>query len=108
MTTKLVVLLPQADLDIRDAVDHYRAAGGPALAHRWIDAVQAGIEQIGSYPATGSARYAAILQLAGLRFWPIDRFPYLLFYVERDDQVDVWRVLHAQRDIPDWLSEPAR
>ena len=26
---------------------------------------------------------------------PVDRFPYLVFYVERVDHVDVWRVLHT-------------
>ena len=29
-----------------------------------------------------------------------------VFYVERDDHIDVWRVLHAQRDIPAWMQEP--
>ena len=32
------------------------------------------------------------------------RFPYLIFYFERDDCVDVWRVLHGQRDIPAWMN----
>jgi toxin ParE1/3/4 len=27
-------------------------------------------------------------------------YPHLIFYIERDDHVDVWRVLHGQRDIP--------
>lgn len=31
---------------------------------------------------------------------------YLVFYVEREDEVDVWRILHSARDIPRWLSEP--
>lgn len=31
---------------------------------------------------------------------------YPVFYVEREDEVDVWRILHAARDIPRWLSEP--
>jgi toxin ParE1/3/4 len=31
------------------------------------------------------------------------RFPYLVFYLERADCIDVWRVLHAQRDIPSWM-----
>lgn len=30
-------------------------------------------------------------------------YPYLVFYVAGDDHVDVWRVLHAERDIPEWL-----
>ena len=27
----------------------------------------------------------------------------LIFYVEHPDHIDVWRVLHGKRDIPDWL-----
>ena len=40
-----------------------------------------------------------------LRSWPLRGYPYLVFYVERDDHVDVWRLLHAERDIPAWLRE---
>jgi toxin ParE1/3/4 len=29
-----------------------------------------------------------------------------VFYVERPDHIDVWRVLHGQRDIPAWMQEP--
>jgi toxin ParE1/3/4 len=29
-----------------------------------------------------------------------------VFYIERDDHIDVWRVLHAQRDIPALMREP--
>lgn len=54
MTAKPVALRPEAALDIRHAVDHYRQEGGPKPAHRWIDALQAGLNQIGSHPATGS------------------------------------------------------
>ena len=61
-------------------------------------------------PATGSPRYALQVGLAGLapenvRFWRLGRYPYLVFYIERNDHVDVWRVLHEQRDIPAWLHE---
>ena len=43
------------------------------------------------------------LDLPGLRFRMLKRYPYIVFYVERDDHIDVWRVLHGQRDIPSWL-----
>jgi toxin ParE1/3/4 len=33
-------------------------------------------------------------------------YPHLVFYVERDDHVDVWRVLHGSRDIPAWMQVP--
>jgi toxin ParE1/3/4 len=43
------------------------------------------------------------LDLPGLRSWPLTRYPHLVFYIERSDHIDVWRVLHGQRDIPVWL-----
>jgi len=30
---------------------------------------------------------------------------YLIFYVECDEHIDVWRVLQKQRDIPVWMNE---
>jgi len=32
--------------------------------------------------------------------WPLKCYPHLVFYVERADHIDVWRVLHGERDIP--------
>ena len=56
---------------------------------------------------TGSNRYAHTLNLPGLKSWSLSRYPYLVFYVERSGYVDVWRVLHGQRDIPAWMREAA-
>ena len=41
-----------------------------------------------------------------LRAWPLTRYPHIVFYVERSGRIDVWRVLHGQRDIPEWMHEP--
>ena len=49
----------------------------------------------------------AAISRAILKTWPLKRYPYLVFYVERDHHVDVWRLLRAERDIPAWLWEPA-
>jgi toxin ParE1/3/4 len=35
----------------------------------------------------------------------LTRYPYLLFFMELDDHIDVWRVLHGKRDIPVWLAK---
>ena len=40
------------------------------------------------------------LDLPDLRFKAISRYTYLVFYVESDDCIEVWRVLHGERDIP--------
>jgi toxin ParE1/3/4 len=60
---------------------------------------------IAEHPGVGSMRYAELLQFPGLRFCPVKRFPYLIFFVEREDHVDVWRVLHGRTNIPAWLGE---
>lgn len=33
-----------------------------------------------------------------LRARPMQGFPYVVFYVVTDDEVDVWRILHTRRD----------
>jgi toxin ParE1/3/4 len=40
--------------------------------------------------------------LAGnaLRFWSLDRFPFLVFYRVQGDELQVLRILHERRDIP--------
>lgn len=46
------------------------------------------------------------LNLPGMRSRSLARYPHRIFCVERNDDIDVWRVLHAQRDIPSWMQEP--
>jgi len=103
---KPVVPRELANLDVDEAIGHYLSEGSEQAALGFIDALELAYVHIGRHPATGSPRYAHELDLPGLRSWPLKRFPYLVFYVERDDQVDVWRVLHGQRDIPAWMPEP--
>jgi plasmid stabilization system protein ParE len=45
------------------------------------------------------------LNLPCLRHWSLKEYPHLVFYVERDDHIDVWRILHGQRDIPAWMQQ---
>ena len=56
--------------------------------------------------AVPSPRNVRELDLPGMRSWVVTGFPYLVSYVEREADIDVWRVLHAARDIPAWLQEP--
>lgn len=51
-------------------------------------------------------RYAYELGLPDLRSVSLKRYPYLIFYRGQPDHVDVWRVLHAKRDIPQGMQEP--
>ncbi|MFB0705063.1 type II toxin-antitoxin system RelE/ParE family toxin [Pseudomonas protegens] len=70
-----------------------------------MDALEKAYLHIGRHPALGMSRYAHELDLPGVLCLPLKRYPYLVFYVERDDYIDVWRVLHGMRDFPEWLAE---
>jgi toxin ParE1/3/4 len=105
--TRPVVPRGQARQDVEDAVAHYLDDDAEAAALGFIDALNMAYSHIGRHPASGWPRYAHELNLPGLRPWPLTRHPYLVFYVERPDHMDVWRVLQGQRDIPAWLHEPA-
>lgn len=76
------------------------ARGGAPAALGFIDAIEAACRHIAGHPASGSLRYSHELHLPGLRAWPVKRYPHLIFYIERQGHVDVWRVLHGHRDIP--------
>jgi len=39
-----------------------------------------------------------------LRTIGLKGFPWLVFYREGETHVDIWRVLHAKRDMPAWLA----
>ncbi|MGZ3182941.1 MAG: type II toxin-antitoxin system RelE/ParE family toxin [Telluria sp.] len=98
------VLRLRAQQDIDEALDFYEREGGATAATAFIDALQQAIEEIRLHPAMGSPRYGQELDLPGLRHWRLKRFPYLVFYREDSAQIDIWRVLHDQRDIPVWMS----
>jgi toxin ParE1/3/4 len=104
---KPIVRRERADLDVRKAIDYY-LQNAPEHALAFVDALEQAYRHIQRQPGTGSSRYAHELNLAGLRFWGCRRFPYLVFYVERADQIDVWRVLHGSNDIPAWMGNDDR
>ena len=106
MTAKPVVPRELANRDIDDAIAYYLSEGAEQAAFGFIDALEQAYAHIGRHPATGSPRYAHELNLPGLRFSPRARYPHLVFYIERPQHIDVWRVLHGQRDIPAWMQEP--
>lgn len=106
MTTKPVIPRSLANQDIDDAVAYYLSEGAEQAALSFIAALEKAYAHIGRHPASGASRYAHELDIPELRCWPLARFPYLVFYVERQDHIDVWRVLHGRRDIPAWMQEP--
>jgi toxin ParE1/3/4 len=106
VTVKPVVPREQANQDVDDAIAHYREEASSSVALGFIDALERSYTHIARHPGTGSPRYGHELDLPGLRSWTLSSYPYLVFYVERTDHIEVWRVLHGQRDIPAWMQDP--
>ena len=106
MSRKPVIPREQADRDVDQAIEHYLGENAIEAALGFIDALERAYAHISRQPTTGSSRYASELNLPGLRFWPLRRYPRLVFYLARSDHIDVWRVLHGKRDIPVWMQEP--
>ena len=105
MTPKSVVLRAAARRDIDEAVAHYLTDAGRPTALRFIDRAKEAFLHVAVNPEPGSSRDGHELNLPGLRTWPVRSFPYLVCYMTARGQVDVWRVLHRERDIPAWMDE---
>ena len=101
---KPVRLRSLATHDIASAVDHYQSHASDAVAGRFIDALDRALTHIGRHPQAGALRYSYDLDIPGLRYVQLARFPYAVFYRDGDDEIDVWRVLHTRRDLPTVLA----
>ncbi|SMC16657.1 toxin ParE1/3/4 [Andreprevotia lacus DSM 23236] len=106
MKHKPLIPREQANRDVDDAIAYYQNEATEAVALGFIDSLEQAYTHLGQHPAAGSPRHAHELNLPGLRTWPLKRYPYVVFYIERPDHIDIWRVLHGQRDIPAWMQEP--
>ena len=105
-TTRSVIPREQANRDVEEAISWYLSEGSEAAALGFVDALERAYAHISQHPATGSPHHGLELNLPGLRTWPLTHYPHLVFYVERPNHIDVWRVLHGQRDIPAWMQDP--
>ena len=101
----MIVRRRRADEDIEGAIAFYLSEAGPVIAADFIDRFEEALTKISRNPAAGSPRYGHGLHIMGLRHWPIRKFPYLIFYLEKDTHIELARVLHGSLDIPSWLND---
>jgi toxin ParE1/3/4 len=96
------IFRPQAVVDVEDAALDYEEER-VGLGIRFARAVEVLTRSIEENPNIGSLRYAHLLP--NLRWCKVNGFPYLLFYLERGAHIDVLRVLHGHRDLPQYLED---
>ena len=96
---RLVQRSAQAQADIEAALAYYQSEA-PHMAGNFLDALEKAVAHIERAPGTGSPRYAHALDIPGLRFRLVGKFPFALFYLEHEDCLLVIRLVHMSRDIP--------
>jgi toxin ParE1/3/4 len=72
-----------------------------------VNATNAALDQIEVEPGIGSPVLGKILDIPELRTWRVTKFPLLWFYFERDDHLDVVRLLGERQDIAAILAKEA-
>ena len=87
-------LTAYAKQDLADIWD-YLAELNPDAAHRLIDELISKFHFLSNNPLSGKARYELLLNLRSL---PHKR--YTIFYLPLENGVEIYRVLHGARDIP--------
>jgi len=72
----------------------------PALAQRFLAAVQTTGKKICQRPGIGAPKLMENAKLAGLRSWPVAGFTAIrIYYLVVDNGVRIIRILHGKRDI---------
>mgnify|MGYP001208925956 CR=1 FL=1 len=105
MSHKPVVRRRRADDDIEAAITYYLNEAGAEVATDFTNQLEESLRKISRHPAIGSPRYGHFVQIPELRHWPVKKFPYLVFYIEKENRIELTRVLHSSMDIPSWLND---
>jgi toxin ParE1/3/4 len=97
--TKKILLRPRASQDLDDHF-LYLSQSSVEIAFRFFDSARSIIAQLARMPGMGNLYPVENPKLKGLRKWAIKDFrKYLIFYFERDDAIEVIRILYATQDI---------
>ncbi|MBD2597682.1 type II toxin-antitoxin system RelE/ParE family toxin [Nostoc spongiaeforme FACHB-130] len=103
--TKKIVITPKASLDI-DECFAYIAQQNPDTALLFFDSVRETFAQLARMPGMGSRYLVENIRLQGLRKWAVKGFKkYLIFYFEKDESINIVRILYAGQDIENILEK---
>lgn len=101
---KPAILRTQAQRDRLAEVRYYRKEAGSRVAVRLVNATNAALDQMEEEPGIGSPVLGKMLDIPELRTWRVPKFPLLWFCFERDDHLDVVRLLGERQDLAAILS----
>jgi toxin ParE1/3/4 len=97
--TKKILITPKANQDLDDCFA-YISQNNLEMALQFFDSTRITIAQIAIMPGIGSIFTTKDNRLQDLRKWSVKDFrKYLIFYIDREDVVEIVRILYATRDI---------
>lgn len=98
-----VIIRLEAEVDITDAAIwyHNRQSG---LGDEFLAEVDAAIATIAENPF----RFPCLRRKPEVRRLLMNRFPYRIFFIRREDSIVVFRVLHSARHDREWRSSVPR
>lgn len=89
---------PLFDSDVLNAADWYDERS-PDLGADFVDRVRSSVERLVADPERRSKKEF------GLRYWPVERFPYVVFYDLTELEVLVIGLMHTSQDAHKWFAE---
>lgn len=92
-----VVLRPDAEADVRAAVEYYGAAATD-LGVEFIEELDRLLLRLSEFPRSAQR----VQGFDAVRRALLRRFSFAVFYVEEEDQVVVLRVMHTARSTETW------
>ncbi len=94
-----VGIRPRARLDVVELAT-YIGNDSVAAANHFLDATEATFEFLAEWPEIGAVYPTKNDRLSGLRVFRVKGFPnHLVFYLERQNGIEIVRVVHGARDL---------
>ena len=92
---KPVILRKLAEADVDAALAYHLTEAGANTALAFVEQLEQANHRISHDSAMHSPRWGTEHNFPGLRSLRVSKFPYVIFYIEQADHIDVWRVLQA-------------
>ena len=84
---------------LAEAVDFRTDTGTSSFPAWFFDEARLALKTVEAMPSIGSPRLGLLIAQPALRSWALEHFPVRWFYFERDDHLDVVRLLGERQDI---------
>jgi plasmid stabilization system protein ParE len=88
----ILVLRREAEADILEAFRWYESKH-PGLGHAFVDVVDGAFERLAEAPSSCPVAYRDLRRLV------LRRFPYVVYFRQVEDMVQVFGVIHGRREL---------